>query len=153
MAQCCSCLVPGPRRPLSLTFANSWGGALGDSKVPSNRRVYLGIVFPEDCKVQPIHMYFSRSAEGVKVLEAACAAAGLKLDRGRIVGSPERLNLFTIDGDLLRVDLDLDAHMGSTLHNNAWVILEKGNRIAPERLAAVRAAAEAEASGPGCSLM
>ena len=77
----------------------------------------------------------------------------LMATRCEIVGSPDRLNLFTIEGDLLRVDLDLDAHMGSTLHNNSWIILEKGNRISPERLAAVRAAAEAEASGPGCSIM
>ena len=52
--------------------------------------------------MQPLYMYFSRSSEGTKVLEAACQAAGVKLDRGRIVGSPDRLNLFTIEGDLLR---------------------------------------------------
>ena len=50
----------------------------------SHRRLYLGIIFPQDAKVPPIHMFFSKSAEGMKVLEAACKAAGVKLDRGRM---------------------------------------------------------------------
>ena len=49
------------------------------------------------------------------------------------MGSPERVNLFTLEGDLLRIDLDLEAHLGSTLQPGGWVILEKGNRISPEK--------------------
>ena len=86
------------------------------------------------------------------MLEAACQAAGVKLDRGRLVGSPDRLNLFTVEGDLLRVDLDLEAHLGSTLSDGAWVVLEKGNRIAPERLAAIQEAFRSE-SASGCTVM
>lgn len=70
-------------------------------------------------------MFFSKSNEGTKVLEAACKAGGIQLDKGRIIGSPERLNLFTIEGDLLRVDLDLEAHLGSTLQPSSVLILEK----------------------------
>ena len=98
-------------------------------------------------------MFFSKSQEGMKVLEAACKAAGVTLDRGRLVGSPERLNLFTIEGDLLRVDLDLEAHLGSTLHPNSWVILEKGNRVPPERLAAIQSMRQSMDAGGGCSIM
>ena len=126
---------------------------VGDGKVPGARRLYLGIIFPEDTNSPPMHMFFSKSAEGVKVLEAACSAAGVKLDRGRIVGSPDRLNLFTVEGDLLRVDLDLEAHMPSTLQPNSWLILEKGNRVAPERLAAIQAAKAQLADAGGCAIM
>ena len=73
-------------------------------------------------------MFFSKSNEGTKVLEAACKAGGIQLDKGRIIGSPERLNLFTIEGDLLRVDLDLEAHLGSTLQPSSVLILEKVRR-------------------------
>ena len=103
-----------------------------------------------------MHMFFSRSAEGVKVLEAACAAAGVKLDRGRIIGSPERLNLFTVDGDLLRVDLDLEAHVPNTLQPGGWLILEKGNRVPEERLREIQHAHEIAmggGGGGGCAIM
>ena len=66
------------------------------------------LVLQVEANVQPVHMFFSRFAAGDKVLSAACREGGLSLDRGRLVGSPERLNLFTMDGDLLRVDLELD---------------------------------------------
>jgi hypothetical protein len=87
------------------------------------------VVFPEDVAVRPLHMFFSRTKDGTKVLEAACDKAGVKLDRGRIIGSPERLNLFTVDGDLLRIDLDLEAHVPNTLQPGGWVILEKVRRL------------------------
>ena len=150
--QCCSCLAPGGGTVRGLNFANSSGSAIGDSKVPASRRLPLGIIFPEEANVQPLYMYFSRSSEGTKVLEAACQAAGVSLDRGRMIGSPDRLNLFTIEGDLLRVDLDLEAHMGSTLQPNAWIILEKGNRVEPARLAAIRRLKQ-QADEGGCSIM
>jgi hypothetical protein len=114
--------------------------ALAPALPQAARRLPLGVVFPADANVPPLYMFFSRSAEGVKVLEAACSAAGVKLDRGRMVGSPERLNLFTIEGDNLRVDLELEAHVPSTLQPHAWVILEKGNRVPPERLQTIREA-------------
>ena len=119
----------------------------------ANRRLHLGIIFPEDANVPPLYMYFARSSEGVKVLEAACKAAGVNLDRGRMIGSPDRLNLFTAEGDLLRVDLDLEAHMGSTLQPNAWVILEKGNRVEPERLAAIHEVRAQLEGGVACAIM
>ena len=190
--QCCTCL-PGSKIPKSLLFANSSMTAIGDSKVPHNRRLYLGVVFPQDAGVQPMHMYFSRTAEGVKVLEAACEAAGVKLDKGQsasagldpstsgilpppclvplsvfaadpeagrpptplcaVVGSPGRLNLFTVEGDLLRIDLDLEAHVPSTLQPGGWVILEKGNRISPARLAEIQEAQELQKGGGGCAIM
>ena len=153
MEQCCRCFAPA-RAPTNLSFSNTMGSAHGDKSIPHNRRLFLGIVFPADLDVQPVYMFFSLANEGTKVLNAACAAAGLKMDRGRLVGSPDRLNLFTLDGDLLRLDLDLEAHIPSTLQPNTWVILEKGNRVAPERLASVRAAAARELSaGPACTIM
>ena len=65
----------------------------------------------------------------------------------------DRLNLFTLEGDLLRCDLDLEAHIPSTLQPNSWVILEKGNRVSPGRLAAIRQAAVEAQSGGGCLVM
>ena len=151
MESCCRCF--GPAAPSKFTFSNSMANAIGDRNVPARRRLYLGIVFPADVSVQPIHMYFSLADEGTKVLEAACAAAGLTLNKGKLVGSPERLNLFTLEGDMLRTDLDLEAHIPSTLQPNSWVILEKGNRVAADRLSEIRAAAVASlSSAPSCTL-
>ena len=124
---CCLACLPS-RVPPHLRFANTAFTAKGDSSIPESRRLYLGVIFPEDTMVQPIYMFFSRTSEGVKVLEAACEAAGVKLDKGRIIGSPDRLNLFTVEGDLLRVDLDLEAHVPNTLQPGGWVVLEKVRR-------------------------
>ncbi|KAL3898412.1 MAG: hypothetical protein SGPRY_012844, partial [Prymnesium sp.] len=55
-------------------------------------------------------------------------AGGIQMDQGRLVGSPERINLFTIEGDLLRVDLDLEAHLGSTLQPSSVLVLEKASK-------------------------
>ena len=153
MASCCQCLLPASRVPPNLAFSNSTGSAVGDAKIPLSRRLYLGVVFPADCGVRPIYMFFSLANEGTKVLEAACAAAGLRLDRGRIVGSPERLNLFTLEGDILRLDLDLEAHIPSTLQAHSWVILEKGNRIDEVRLTAIRQASRYTQAGPTRAIM
>ena len=68
--------------------------------------------------------------------------AGLQLDRGRLVGSPEKLNLFTLEGEVLRTDLPLDAHLGATLHPSDVLLLEKGNRVSEDRLDAIKAAVE-----------
>mmetsp|Transcript_72074 Transcript_72074/g.197334 ORF Transcript_72074/g.197334 Transcript_72074/m.197334 type:complete len:98 (+) Transcript_72074:148-441(+) len=97
-------------------------------------------------------MYFSKSNEGTKVLQDACKAGGLQMDRGRIVGSPERINLFTIEGDILRVDLDLEAHLGSTLQPSSVLIVERGNRVADYRLDEIRAAAS-KADESSCAVM
>lgn len=53
-------------------------------------------------------MFFSRFDQGLRVLNEACKAGGIHLDRGHIIGSPERLNLFTLEGDILRLDLELN---------------------------------------------
>lgn len=50
------------------------------------------------------------------------------------------------------VDLDLEAHLGSTLRPNSWVILEKGNRVDAERLFAIREL-QANAGGAACAIM
>ena len=153
MAECVTACIPAARRPPSLQFANAQWQAVGDSSVRSDKRITLGILFPADAAVKGQWMFFDRAKAGSKVLEAACAHAGVKLDKGRIMGSPDRLNLFTLEGDLLRIDLELEAHLGSTLQSGGWVILEKGNRISPERLADIQEAARIEAEGVGCPVM
>lgn len=75
-----------------------------------------------------------------KVIAGAAAHAGLKLDRGKLVGSPERLNLFTLEGDVVRLDLEIEAHMGSTLRAGDVLCIEKGNRMDDARLAQIRSA-------------
>ena len=148
---CCSACLPA-RGDSALAFSNTQASARGDKSVPNSQRIYLGIVFPESVDVRPLHMFFAKRTEGTKVLEAACAAAGVTLDRGRLVGSPERLNLFTVDGDLLRLDLELEAHLGSTLQPSSLLVLEKGNRIDPYRLEQVRQSALQQSRG-ACAIM
>jgi hypothetical protein len=151
MEICCQCL--GDRTPKHLTPVNSRLTAIGDGQIPHARRLYLTVAFPQDTGVRPMHMFFSLANEGTRVLEAACSAAGLKMEKGRLTGSPERLNLFTLEGDNLRLDLDLDAHIPSTLQPDTWVILEKGNRVDSSRLNAIRDAAVAANASPGCLVM
>ena len=55
-------------------------------------------------------MFFDKTKPVEKVIAGACAHAGLKLDKGKLVGSPERLNLFTLEGDVVRLDLEVEAH-------------------------------------------
>merc|ERR1712087_565948 len=147
---CCPCFPGGADRGVG--YSNTRDTAVGDRNIPRERRCNFGIFFPEDVSARPVHMFFDREKAASKVLEGAVAHAGLKLERGRLVGSPDRLNLFTIDGDVLRLDLELEAHLGSTLHPSSVLILEKGNRISDERIASVKVAA-AESSGGGCVLM
>uniref|UniRef100_A0A7S3BPT9 Uncharacterized protein n=1 Tax=Haptolina ericina TaxID=156174 RepID=A0A7S3BPT9_9EUKA len=130
---------------------NTQGTAVGDVSIARERRVHFAIYFPVEANVQPVHMFFSRFAAGDKVLSAACREGGLSLDRGRLVGSPERLNLFTMDGDLLRVDLELDAHLGSTLQPSSVLILEKGNRVPDYRLDEIRQSVSQREQG-GCGI-
>ena len=103
--------------------------------------------------VRPVHMFFDREKDSQKILNGACAHAGLKIDRGRLAGSPERLNLFTSEGDVLRLDLDIDAHLGSTLHPSSVLVLEKGNRIGDDRLQTIKSATEQQAVAASCMIM
>ena len=87
-----------------------------------------------------VYMFFDKQKMSELVLIGAATQAGLKLDKGKLVGSPQRLNLFTLEGDIVRLDLEIEAHLGSTLHDGDVLIIEKGNRLEPGRLQAVRAA-------------
>jgi hypothetical protein len=107
----------------------------------------------QDLDVRPVHMFFDREKDSQKILNGACAHAGLKIDRGRLAGSPERLNLFTSEGDVLRLDLDIDAHLGSTLHPSSVLVLEKGNRIGDDRLQTIKSATEQQAAAASCVIM
>ena len=151
MSCCMQCLGAGPDK--LLTFSNSPSSAVGDASIQRARRCHFAIFFPEDVPAKPVHMFFDREKDTIKVLEAAVAHAGLKLDRGRLVGSPEKLNLFTIDGDMLRTDLPLDAHLGSTIHPSSVLLLEKGNRVLEDRLDAVKLAVSQQSGGMGCSIL
>ena len=149
---CLPCLSAAPKDS-ALAFSNTASNAVGDHSISASRRVHFGVFFPEDIPCQPVHMFFDREKDTIKVLEAAVAHAGLKLDRGRLVGSPEKLNLFTIDGDMVRTDLPLDAHLGSTIHPSSVLLLEKGNRVLEDRLDAVKLAVSQQSGGMGCSIL
>ena len=116
-------------------------------------RVHFGVFFPEDIPCPPVHMFFDREKASTKILDGACAHAGLKMDRGRLAGSPERLNLFTLEGDVLRLDLEIEAHLGSTLQPSSILVLEKGNRISDERLEAIKAAIDEQSDAAACAIM
>ena len=150
---CLPCFGGGAKLDSSLTFSNTPSNAAGDHSVPERRRVHFGIFFPADLGLPPVHMFFDREKDATKILEGACGHAGLKMERGRLAGSPEKLNLFTSDGDVLRLDLDIEAHLGSTLHPSSLLVLEKGNRIGNERLEAIKTATETQAAAGACVVM
>ena len=150
--RCCAC-IPASRLPTTLQFRNASWQATGDTSVRSDKRITLGVLFPADAAIKGQWMFFDRAKAGSRVLEAACEAAGVKLEKGRLAGSPEKLNLFTPEGDLLRIDLELEAHVPSTLIPGGIVILEKGNRIAPERLRDIQEAARLQQRGGGACMV
>jgi hypothetical protein len=54
---------------------------------------------------------------------------------------------------VLRLDLDIDAHLGGTLHPSSVLVLEKGNRIADDRLETIKRAVEEQAAAASCVIM
>ena len=54
---------------------------------------------PESTGARAVHMFFDKEKPVDRIIAGAASHAGLKLDKGKLVGSPERLNLFTLDGD------------------------------------------------------
>jgi hypothetical protein len=122
-----------------LLFRTKPNAAIGDASIPEKRRVRFGIVMPESTGVAAVHVYCDKEKEVGKLLAAAASAGGFAIDKGKLVGSPEKLNLFTLDGDVIRLDLEVEAHLGSTLHADDILILEKGNRVFDSRLAAIKA--------------
>ena len=119
-------------------FVNLASRSVGDDTIPPSVRVLFGIVYPAGLGCASTWMFFDRTKPVERVIAGAASQAGLALDKGKLAGSPERLNLFTLDGDLVRLDLEIDAHLGSTLHPSDLLLLEKGNRVPASRLQAVR---------------
>tara|TARA_B110001452_G_scaffold92938_1_gene76664 strand:- start:208 stop:663 length:456 start_codon:yes stop_codon:yes gene_type:complete len=149
---CLPCLSAAPKDS-ALAFSNAASNAVGDHSIAGGRRVHFGVFFPEDIPCPPVHMFFDREKASTKILDGACAHAGLKMERGRLAGSPERLNLFTLEGDVLRLDLEIEAHLGSTLQPSSILVLEKGNRISDDRLDAIKAAIDEQSDGAACAIM
>ena len=124
-----------------LAFSNKPATAVGDANILVSRRVKFGLVMPESTGASAVYMFFDKEKPVEKMIAAAASHGGFAVDKGKLVGSPERLNLFTLEGDVVRLDLEIEAHMGSTLHAGDTLILEKGNRLDAARLDAVRARA------------
>ena len=124
-----------------LAFTNKPATAVGEETVKPERRIRFGIVMPESTGASSLHMFFDKEKDTpAKIITVAAKHAGFSVDKGKLVGSPEKLNLFTREGDVVRQDLEIEAHIGSTLHAGDTLILEKGNRLMDERLAQVKAA-------------
>ena len=121
-----------------VSFVNRSDKAVGDTDIVLRSRVIFGIVYPAGLGVSSSYMFFDKEKPVEKLVAAATARAGLVLDKGKLAGSPEKLNVFTLDGDMVRLDLEVEAHLGSTLHVGDILILEKGNRLAPARIKAIR---------------
>ena len=122
----------------NVAFANRPHAAVGDANIAASSRVTFGIIYPAGLSVQSSYLFFDKEKAVERVIAGACARANLALDKGKLAGSPERLNLFTLDGDLVRLDLEVEAHLGSTLYPGAILVLEKGNRVAPNRLQTIK---------------
>ena len=128
----------GAKNPMK--FSNKATSAVGDDAIQPARRVRFGIIMPESTGANALHMFFDKEKPVEKIIAGAAQQAGFKIDRGKLVGSPEKLNLFTLEGDVVRLDLEIEAHLGSTLHAGDILVLEKGNRMDDTRLAQIRAA-------------
>ena len=127
--------------PKSSSFvANKPSAAKGDEAIPAARRVKFLLVLPEETGLPAMHLFFDKEKPVERVIQAAATYAGVKIDKGKLVGSPQRLNLFNLEGDIVRLDLEIEAHLGSTLRPGDVLILEKGNRMEDARLAAIKAA-------------
>ena len=99
--------------------------------------ITFGIVYPTGLGITSAYISFDKTKPVERVVAGACAHGGIVLEKGRLAG--EKLNLFTLDGDLVRLDLEVEAHLGSTLHPGDIMLLEKGNRVHPDRLQTVKA--------------
>ena len=121
-----------------VAFANKRDKAVGDPAIAAGHRVAFGIVYPADMGISSCHMFFDKQKPVESLVASAANHAGLMLDKGKLPGSPERLNLFTLDGDLVRLDLEVEAHLGSTLRTGDVLVLEKGNRLMANRIKAIR---------------
>ena len=86
---CLPCLSAAPKDS-ALAFSNTASSAVGDHSISPSRRVRFGVFFPEDVACAPVHMFFDRQRASTKILDGACAHAGLEMDRGRLAGSPAR---------------------------------------------------------------
>lgn len=143
MGNCCSAPSAADAQPAAAPkgtsdFSNKRSKPIGDEAIPADRRCQFAMVFPESTGVRPCHMFFDKQKPVEKVIAGAAAHGGFKVDKGKLVGSPERLNLFTDEGDVVRLDLEIEAHLGSTLHEGGVLILEKGNRLDDARLDQVK---------------
>ena len=118
-------------------FRNRPDRPVGASDIDSRAQVTFGIVYPSGLGIPSTYICFNRGKPVEQIVSGACSYAGLILEKGRLPGNPERINLFTLDGDLVRLDLEVEAHLGSTLHPGKILLLEKGNRVVPDRLHAV----------------
>ena len=127
-----------PQAKAGSGFSNSKAKPVGDQAIQPGRRCVFGVIFPESTGARPCWMFFDKEKPVEKIIAAAAAHGGFSVDKGRMVGSPEKLNIFTYpDGDVVRLDLEIDAHLGSTLHEGRLIVLEKGNRLSAERLQAI----------------
>jgi hypothetical protein len=122
----------------TLAFSNKQSKPIGDENIPPSKRVVFGIVYPEETNARSVWMYFNVDKPVEALIVSAAGQAGLRLDKGKLLGSPQRLNLFTLEGDTVRLDLEIDAHMGRTLHVGDVLVLEKGNRMESSRLEAIK---------------
>ena len=123
---------------VGVAFQTRADRAVGDADIAARNRITFGIVYPQSVGIASSYMFFDKEKPVEKVVAAACSRAGLTLEKGKLAGSPERLNLFTLDGDNVRLDLEIEAHLGSTLFPGAVLLLEKGNRVPPSRLQAIK---------------
>lgn len=158
-----------------LSFRNSASYAVGDASISPGNRIVFGLVYPFGLNQSSTYIFVDKEKPVDRIVTAAAKHAGLAVEKGKLVGSPERcviivcfcalvrmhatlfcpplrlracarvcavpstrLNLFTLDGENIRLDLEVVAHLGRTLHAGDVLVLEKGNRVEASRLRAVR---------------
>lgn len=123
---------------------------------PTPKRVTFGIAFPEATGIRPLFMSFDRTRPLRDVLTVAvhygelsryvsygAPSGGVSTSEGHAarfaIGSPDRLNLFTVDGRMQRLDLEIDALLGPGYLESGHVIaIQEGNRLPPKRVEAIR---------------
>lgn len=108
--------------------------------------------FPRDSGARPAHMFFDRSAPTERVLDQAASLGEVHFNKRTLIGSPDKLNLFTVEGDILRLDLPIEAHLGGSLSPNGVLILSRGNQL-DQVFAAEVSRAALQSSAPACLVM
>jgi len=115
-------------------------------ELPPRKRVCFGIAFPAASAIRPLFFAVDRTKTMRSLLAVVEGHAQLLAgttnethSQGYAMGSPQRLNIFTVDGRMQRLDLDIEALLRpGYLEDGDVLLLEVGNFLPQDRIDAMR---------------